>query len=86
MVAEEVIQPRLDYLTSIIVRLLGSDEDDPRVARCLLSVNAQVLALLGHPVVARLRFGTSPAPERIDELARHITCFSLAGIRAIATT
>jgi AcrR family transcriptional regulator len=85
MVAEEVIQPRLDYLTSIIVRLLGSGEDDPRVARCLLSVNAQVLALLDHPVAARLRFGPAPAPEGIDELARHITCFSLAGIRAIAT-
>ena len=85
MVAEEVIQPRLDYLTSIIIRLLGSGEDDPRVARCLLSVNAQVLALLGHPMAARLRFGPSPPAEGIDELARHITCFSLAGIRAIAT-
>jgi TetR/AcrR family transcriptional regulator, regulator of cefoperazone and chloramphenicol sensitivity len=86
MVAEEVIQPRLAYLTSIIIKLLGCPEDDPRVARCLLSVNAQVLALLDHPVAARLRFGPSPAPRGIDELARHITCFSLAGIRAIATT
>jgi hypothetical protein len=37
-------------------------------------------------MAARLRFGSSLAPEGIDELARHITCFSLAGIRAIATT
>ena len=86
MVAAEVIQPRLAYLTSIVVRLLGCAEDDPRVARCLLSVNAQVLALLDHPVAARLRFGPAPAPDDIDGLARHITCFSLAGIRAIATT
>jgi AcrR family transcriptional regulator len=86
LVAEEVIQPRLAYLTSIIIKLLGCAEDDPRVARCLLSVNGQVLALLDHPVAARLRFGPTPAPEGIDELARHITCFSLAGIRAIAST
>ena len=86
MVADEVIQPRLDYLGSIIVRLLDCSEDDPRVARCLLSVNAQVLALLDHPVAARLRFGPTPAGAGLDELARHITCFSLAGIRAIATT
>ena len=86
MVAEEVIQPRLAYLTSIIVKLLGCAENDPRVARSLLSVNAQVLALLDHPMAARLRFGPAPAPEGIDELARHITCFSLAGIRAIATS
>jgi AcrR family transcriptional regulator len=85
MVAEEVIQPRMDYLASIIARLLGCGEEDPRVARCLLSVNAQVLALL-DPVAARLRFGRGSAPAGIDELARHITCFSLAGIRAIATT
>jgi TetR/AcrR family transcriptional regulator, regulator of cefoperazone and chloramphenicol sensitivity len=86
LVAEQVIKPRLDYLTGIIVALLGCDEEDPRVGRCLLSVNAQVLALLDHPVAARLRFGPAPAPDGIDELARHITCFSLAGIRAIATT
>ena len=86
MVADEVIQPRLAYLTGIIVRLLGCAEDDPRVANCLLSVNGQVLALLDHPVAARLRFGPTPAPKGIDDLARHITCFSLAGIRAIAKT
>ena len=84
IVADEVIQPRLDYLASIIVALLGCDDDDPRVARCLLSVNAQVLALLDHPVAARLRFGPAPTAGGIDELARHITCFSMAGIRAIA--
>jgi len=84
MVADQVIRPRMAYLTSIIAALLGCREDNRRVARCLLSVNAQMLALLDHPVAARLGFG--PAPDDIDELARHITCFSLAGIHAIATT
>jgi hypothetical protein len=86
MVAEQVIRPRLSYLAGIIATLLGCAEDDARVERCLLSVNAQILALFDHPVAARLRFGPAPAPDGIEELARHITCFSLAGIRAIATT
>jgi AcrR family transcriptional regulator len=87
LVVEQVMRPRIVYLSGIIATLLGCREDDPRVGRCLLSVHAQVLALLDNPMSERLRPGPAPAtPQGIAEMARHITCFSLAGIRAIATT
>jgi hypothetical protein len=49
-----------------------------------MSVQAQLFALLNSPVALR---ALSPplTPERVDLLARHIACFSIAGVRAIAT-
>jgi AcrR family transcriptional regulator len=87
MVVEQVIRPRMRYLAGVIGRLLGCDEDDPRVNRCLMSVHAQIHAVfLDNPVVERLRPFGAITPQAVGDIARHITCFSLAGIRAIATT
>jgi hypothetical protein len=73
------------YLTAIIASLLGCAEDDARVARCLMSVQAQIHSLLvKNPIADRL------VPERpvtaagVSAIARHIARFSLAGIRATA--
>ncbi len=86
LVVEQVIRPRMSYLTSIIATLIGCPADDPRVGRCLMSVHAQILALLDNPVTERLRPDSAMTPDGVLALARHITTFSLAGIRAIATT
>jgi AcrR family transcriptional regulator len=86
LVVQQVFRPRLAYLSGVIATLIGCGEDDPRVGRCLLSINAQFLALLDNPVTERLRPDSRLTTEGIAEMARHITCFSLAGIRAIATT
>jgi len=80
---DEVFKPRLAYLTRIIATLLDCSEDDDRVLRCLMSVNAQLLALL-DTVAKKFRLGPPLAAEDVPTMARHITCFSLAGIRAIA--
>jgi AcrR family transcriptional regulator len=84
LIYTEVIQPRMAYLTGIIATLLDCAEDDPRVVRCLMSVHAQILALLDSPLVKRFRPVPALRAEDIPVMARHITCFSLAGIRAIA--
>jgi len=85
LIVQQVIRPRMAYLGGIIARLIGCRDDDPRVGRCLLSVHAQILALLDNPVGERLRPGTALTADGVTTMARHITCFSLAGIRAIAT-
>lgn len=85
-VFDEVIKPRLAHLARIIATILRCGEDDPRVARCLMSVNTQLLALIGSPLTERFRPTPVLGPEDVAVMARHITCFSLAGIRAIAST
>jgi len=76
VVVTEVVQPRMAYLRSLIAALLRCPVGDARVHRCAMSVQAQCLAPLMHPAA------TQPMTERqIDALARHITRFSLGGIR-----
>jgi AcrR family transcriptional regulator len=86
MIVQQVIRPRIAYLGGIIATLIGCDEQDPRVGRCLMSIHAQFLALLDNPIADRLRPDARLTTEGIAEMARHITCFSLAGIRAIANS
>jgi AcrR family transcriptional regulator len=79
LVLEQVVKPRMAYLRGVIATLLGCRTSDARVERCAMSVQAQCLALLSHPVAA-LR------PERMSErdleaLAKHVARFSLGGIR-----
>lgn len=80
-VLKRVIQPRMAYLREIIASVLACTADDPRVERCAVSVQAQCLALLSHPVAA-LRPKTMSDAE-LDQLSQHIAQFSLAGIRAL---
>jgi hypothetical protein len=82
-VVQQVIQPRLAYLSRVIAAILDCDTGDPRVARCLFSVNSQCLALMKHPVAAKMLQEPELTPSRVDEMARHIARFSLAGIRAV---
>jgi hypothetical protein len=37
-----------------------------------------------NPIAERLGFVFKPTPDNIDMVARHITDFSVAGIRAVA--
>jgi hypothetical protein len=85
LVVDQVLRPRLAYLSRIIARLIGTTEDDPRVSRCLMSVQAQIHALVvRNPIVDRLVPDRPLTPDGVAAIARHITRFSLAGIRAAA--
>jgi TetR/AcrR family transcriptional regulator, regulator of cefoperazone and chloramphenicol sensitivity len=86
MVVSEVLRPRMAYLSGVIAALIGSPEDDPRVGRCLMSVHAQIHALLvKNPLADRLSPVGPLTQDGVPAIARHITRFSLAGIRAMAT-
>ena len=82
LVLKKVVQPRMAYLRDVIAPMLESEPDDARVERCAMSIQAQCLALLTHPVAA-LR-PKSLNERELEAMAQHIAQFSLGGVRAIA--
>ena len=84
IVIEQVIKPRMTYLCGIVAELLGCPLDDPRVARCAMSVHVQCLALMDNPVASRMKPAFERTPQTLETMTDHIARFSLAGIREIA--
>jgi hypothetical protein len=82
VVMKKVVQPRMAYLREVLASMFNCETNDPRVERCAMSVQAQCLALLSHPVAA-LR-PKSMNERELDLMAQHIAQFSLGGVRAIA--
>lgn len=81
---EQGMRPRLEYLSGVVARIIGCNPDDPRVMRCVLSVQSQsIIYARPNAVAERLGFKFRPTPVQIDEAASHIADFSIAGIRAI---
>jgi AcrR family transcriptional regulator len=81
---EEGVRPRIEYLSEIISRMLACALNDPRVLRCVASLQYQVLAYFPNPVSTKLGFRFEPTPARIAEAAEHIAAFSIGGIRAVS--
>jgi hypothetical protein len=84
MVLNDVLKPRMVYVRNAVAGIMGCPPGDPRVAMCVMSVQAQLFAIVSNPLASRL--GAPPlTAERADALARHIACFSIAGVRGIAS-
>jgi AcrR family transcriptional regulator len=83
MVVEQAIRPRIDYLSGIVSELLGCPLADPRVLRCVASVQGQCFIYFWAPVRDRVLDLKLTASE-IEKLVDHTLDFSLAGIRALA--
>jgi AcrR family transcriptional regulator len=81
---ERGLRPRLEYLSSIVAEILGCPTQDPRVMRCVISVQTQAVAYLPNAIGARIGLKARLTSAEIDDIARHIAEFSLAGIRALA--
>ncbi len=82
LVIKQVIKPRMAYLGTIVAELLGCRASDPRVDNCVMSVQSQCLVLLNDKIANRFQ-PFQMTPKRLDQLADHITTFSLAGIKAL---
>ena len=84
LIIEEILRPRVAYLTTIVSELLGCDEKDPRVGRCVSAIQMQCFACLPHPAWERVtpRIGER-TPKAAEEMSEHIIAFSLAGIEAV---
>jgi AcrR family transcriptional regulator len=81
LVIDQVLRPRMEYLGTIVAELLQCDARDPLVALCATSVHSQCMALMNAHVGERINPEYRITPERLEDIARHITRFSLAGIR-----
>jgi hypothetical protein len=82
-IVEQGVRPRIDYLSGLVAAIIGCDRSDPRVLRCVASIQSQSIAYLPNPIASRLGLALKPTPAQIDDVARHIADFSVAGIRAI---
>jgi TetR/AcrR family transcriptional regulator, regulator of cefoperazone and chloramphenicol sensitivity len=83
LVVQQVIRPRLAYLSGLVAELLDCSVEDQRVARCAHGIQAQCVALIPNPLAARLYPDVKTTPAALAAFAEHIAEFSLAGIHAL---
>jgi AcrR family transcriptional regulator len=80
---EQGLRPRIEYLSGLVAEIMKCDKKDPRVLRCVGSIQSQAFTYQKNPVATRLGFVIKPTPEFIEQTADHIATFSIAGVRAI---
>lgn len=81
---EQFIRPTAQLLGGIVAALLGPTASPRDVFKCQLSIIAQCFhCAMARPIIIRLTGLPLTEPEIIDELADHITRFSLAAIAGI---
>ena len=79
---EKGIRKAVGLLKQIVAEILGPDAEKQSVDRCVASVIGQCLFYHhGRHIAARVLPHVAIAPENVDNLARHIADFSLAGIK-----
>ena len=83
-IAEEVIGPNYALLRGVVARVMNLDPLHDSVRLCAHSIIGQVVHYgAGKPVIALLWPAMKMTPRQIEQIAKHITDFSLAGIRAV---
>jgi TetR/AcrR family transcriptional regulator, regulator of cefoperazone and chloramphenicol sensitivity len=84
-IVEQAVLPRLRYLEGIVAELLEADANDSRVRFSVLSLQAQCVFCMRHPLHAIVRAkwhdGRESDPDDVEAMANHISEFTLAGIR-----
>ncbi|MFA6900772.1 MAG: CerR family C-terminal domain-containing protein [Desulfurivibrionaceae bacterium] len=85
---QESVEPIFKGLTLLVSELLNKEPQEPEVQLCAMSIRAQCF---GPLLYARRRKNAQELPttcidpllEDVEQLADHVTRFSLAGIRAL---
>lgn len=87
LVVEEVIAPMHRRLGAVIRDLIGPQATPQQVSDCIFSVLGQCNCFRhAQPLVARVSSYREYDDATIEHLVDHVTQFSLAGIRAIASS
>ncbi len=83
-IVEDFIRPTAATLGGIVLELLGPSATEKEVMKCQVSVIGQCFHYaLARPILTRLTPFEFSNQEIIEELARHVARFSLAGIAGI---
>ena len=84
-IAQQTVRPRLAALSEIIREVIGPDAPQQIVMNCTRSVVGQILFYhFARPMLVRV-FPDEPFDAtKLDELADHITAFTLQGLRGMA--
>jgi AcrR family transcriptional regulator len=84
-VIERVIGPNYAAVRRVLARMLGTPSDHDTTRLCAHSVIAQVVHYAhARPVIARLWPALKLDRARLDQIAAHITAFSLHAVRGLA--
>ena len=84
-VVDDVIRPRYALLRQSIGALVDLPSEHDKVRLCAHSIIGQVVHYVNAmPVISRVWPGLDLTPERIEEIAGHITDFSICALRAVA--
>jgi len=87
IVVARFIRPRFDLLVGMIRELAGKEIPQREIELCAESVVAQCVHFVhGRAIITRLLPFLTYSESDIDMMARHITQFSLAGLRSLAQT
>jgi AcrR family transcriptional regulator len=84
LVMTRVGLPRLEYLCRVAGSVMGLPPSDPRVKRCVGSLQSQCL-LAARKIPAPLEKTFGPEMRDFEASINHIAEFSLGGMRAIAS-
>jgi len=79
----QVVKPRLEYLCGVVAAIMQLAPTDPRVKRCVGSLQSQCL-MAARPMPAPLQKMFGPATWDLDIAVKHIADFSIGGMRALA--
>jgi AcrR family transcriptional regulator len=79
----QVVQPRLDYLCRVAAAYMKLPVTDPRVKRCIVSLQAQCF-LAARRIPPSMEQAWGPVMRDVDVAIEHIVEFTLGGMRAIA--
>lgn len=81
---ETFVRPTAGQAMDLIRRILGPNVPEKEAAKCLLSMVGQcVYYSLARPIFSRLELLDLNQPGIVQELAEHITRFSLGGMAAV---
>jgi AcrR family transcriptional regulator len=78
------LKPQKDALISIVGQLLGSAATPQKIKYCALSIAGQCLHYFyARPIILRLSVDLPSGEQALEDLAEHITRFSLGGVERV---
>jgi hypothetical protein len=84
VVVEHVIRPKARVLYGIVGKIIGRPALDKKTRLCAHSVIGQVVHYIhARPVIGLLWPELKMSPETTEEIAGHITDFSLAALKGL---